>query len=72
MKTTLVNSNRNLAGTYIKTEIDIKKENIRFLLTSISGKYYNIFDRVEKRNIEIIGKKSFQKFAKENNYLTDL
>jgi hypothetical protein len=69
--TTLTFSNRDLAGEYNETALDHIKKEARFRLTSISGKYYNFFDSKEIKNIEIVGKRAFDKFTKENNYVAD-
>ena len=46
------------------TTLNTRKQETRFLLNSISGKFYNVFDQVEKKNIEFVGKRAFDKWAK--------
>ena len=51
--------------------LESRKQETRFLLNSISGKYYNVFDQVEKKNIEFVGRRAFDKWARNNDYMTD-
>ena len=53
----------------MKTLIDIKKENSN-RLTSICGKYYTVIT-ANGEMLEFIGKRSFDKWAKNNDYVTD-
>ena len=66
---TLTETTRNLQGCKVETSLDRNKlESIR--LTSICGKYYT-FITPKKEMIEIVGKRAFDKFTKDNNYVTD-
>jgi hypothetical protein len=67
----LIDSNRHLQGEYKETIIDLRKKESPFLLTSIIGKYYNVWDNTNKKNIEIVGRRNFDKWASQNEYLTD-
>jgi hypothetical protein len=69
MKTIKTFSNRHLAGEYKETKIDKakKKSNI---LTSICGKYRTV-KLVTGETIEIVGKRAWDNWAKENEYMTD-
>lgn len=69
MVTTLIYSNRDLAGTYKETKIDTLKK-VSNRLVSISGKFYNIILK-DGTKLEIVGKRSFDKWCKSNEYLTD-
>ena len=71
MKAQLTFSNRNIEVKEISTLLDSNKKEVRFTLTSIIGKYYNIFDKINKENIEIVGVLNFKKWALSNEYLTD-
>ena len=71
MKTQLTETTRTLQGCVIETSIDREKKETRYLLNSICGKYYNVFDNEAKKNIEIVGKRAFDKWAKNNDYKTD-
>lgn len=63
-------SNRELAGTYKPTLIDeVKKVSNR--LISICGKYYTV-RTPQNEIIEFVGKRNFDKWAKNNSYVTDL
>ena len=53
----------------MKTLIDIKKENSN-RLTSICGKYYTVITK-EGEMLEFVGKRDFEKWAKNNDYVTD-
>lgn len=67
--TTLVYSNRHLAGEYKPTIIDeVKQTSNR--LTSICGKYYTIITPAGEM-IELVGKRAFNNWAKSNDYVTD-
>ena len=69
MTITLIFSNRELAGKYQETSIDNAKktENV---LTSICGKYYTVIT-ANNEKLEFIGKRNFDKWAKNNTYVTD-
>jgi len=69
MKTTLVFSNRDKAGKYNPTTIDKKKEKTN-RLTSVCGKYYTVITE-SNQMLEFVGKRNFNKWAKNNNYVTD-
>ena len=71
MKMQLTETTRTLQGCKIETSIDIEKKGNRYLLTSICGKYYNVWDSEAKENIEIVGKRNFDKWALKNDYKTD-
>jgi len=71
MKTTLTETTRTLQGCKIETSIDREKRETRYLLTSICGKYYTVWDNEAKQNIEIVGRRSFDKWASRNEYMTD-
>jgi hypothetical protein len=62
-------SNRHLAGKYKETELD-KRKKASNKLVSICGKYYTVFT-IRGETIEFMGKKSFDKWAKTNEYVTD-
>lgn len=62
-------SNRELAGEYKPTSVDAKKE-ISNRLTSICGKYYTVIT-AEGEKLDFVGKRSFDKWAKVNAYVTD-
>ena len=69
MKTKLTFSNRELAGEYKATLIDeVKKVSNR--LTSICGKYYTVITS-NNEMLEFVGKRNFDKWAKNNDYVTD-
>jgi len=69
MKTTLVFSNRDKAGKYNRTTIDQIKEKTN-RLTSICGKYYTVITE-NNQMLEFVGKRNFNKWAKNNSYVTD-
>jgi hypothetical protein len=69
MKITKTDSNRNLAGEYKETLVDeIKKVSNR--LVSICGKYYTVITE-DMKTLEFTSKRSFDKWAKTNSYVTD-
>lgn len=69
MKTTLTFSNRETAGTYKGTLVDeVKKSSNR--LTSICGKYYTVITP-NNEMLEFVGKRNFDKWAKNNTYVSD-
>ena len=67
----LIQKKRRLQGCNFETSLDREKKENRYLLNSIIGKYYNIWDNKEKQNIEIVGKRNFNEWAKKNRYKTD-
>lgn len=67
--TTLIFSNRDLAGGYTETLIDQKKK-VTNRLTSICGKYYTVITP-QNEMLEFVGKRNFDKWAKNNEYVTD-
>ena len=69
MGTKLTYTNRHLSGTYKPTLIDERKKVINRLI-SICGKYYTV---MTSRNemLEFVGKREFDKWAKNNKYVTD-
>lgn len=66
---TLIDSNRHLAGEYKPTAIDEKKKNSNRLV-SICGKYRTVM-MVDGTMVELVGKRQWDKWAKENDYVTD-
>ena len=69
MKTTKTDSNRELAGTYSETKIDlIKKASNR--LVSICGKFYTVIT-ADGEMIEFSGRRKFDTWATKNEYATD-
>ena len=62
-------SNRNLAGNYNETSVDVKKS-VSNRLVSICGKYYTIISKTNEM-IELVGKRAFDKWARNNEYVTD-
>jgi 3-deoxy-D-manno-octulosonic acid (KDO) 8-phosphate synthase len=62
-------SNRELAGKYNPTMVDMRKEKVNRLI-SICGKYYTVLTP-QNEMIEFIGKRSFDKWAKSNSYISD-
>ncbi len=69
MKTTLTFSNRELAGEYKPTLIDEVKK-VSNKLTSICGKYYTVIT-ANNETLEFVGKRNFNNWAKNNDYVTD-
>lgn len=67
--TTLTSTNRNLQGCAIETSIDRRKK-VSNRLTSICGKYYTVIT-TEGEMLEFVGKRAFDKWAKNNTYVTD-
>jgi hypothetical protein len=67
--TTLTETTRNLQGCKIETSIDRLKE-VSNRLTSICGKYYTVITKTGEM-LEFAGRRSFDKWAKNNEYLTD-
>jgi hypothetical protein len=62
-------SNRSNAGEYTPTSIDtLKACNNR--LTSVCGKYYTVIT-TSGEMLEFVGKRAFNKWAKNNEYVTD-
>ena len=62
-------SNRHLHGTYQPTLIDEQKKTTN-RLTSICGKYYTVMTP-EGERIDIVGKREWNKWSKNNEYVTD-
>lgn len=67
--TTLTFSNRNLQGCAIETSIDRSKRASN-RLTSICGKYYTVITK-EGKQLDFVGRRSFDKWASTNDYMTD-
>ena len=62
-------SNRELAGEYKETSIDeAKKNNNR--LVSICGKFRTV-DLINGERITLTGKREWDKWSKNNTYVTD-
>lgn len=53
----------------MKTSLDTRKENTSRLV-SICGKYWTV-RTVNGETLEFVGKRAFDKWAKNNDYLTD-
>lgn len=66
---TLTETTRNLQGCKVETTLDKEKKTSN-LLTSICGKYYTVRTS-NGETIEFIGKRNFDKWAKNNDYKTD-
>ena len=60
-----------LVGEYLNTSIDHKKLNSDFRLISIDGNYYGIGFNDGRDNIIIKGKREFNKFSRNKNFVTD-
>lgn len=58
-----------LSGAYTKTSIDYKKETTNKLI-SVYGNIYCI-DLVNGTRLTITGKRNFQSWSKQNDYVTD-
>ena len=69
MTTTLTFSNRHLQGEYKSTAIDAAKSKSN-LLESICGKYYTI-TMADGTRVDLVGKRAFDKWAKNNEYMTN-
>jgi hypothetical protein len=67
--TTKTFSNLELSGIYSETKLDIYKKTSN-RLTSICGKYYTVRTRTNEK-LEFVGKRSFDKWAKNNDYIAD-
>ena len=65
----LTESNRHLQGEYIPTCVDVAKEASNRLV-SICGKYYTVI-LASGEMLEIVGKRAWNKWAKDNEYTTD-
>jgi negative regulator of sigma E activity len=60
---------RNLVGEYKPTKLDREKKNNNRLV-SIDGKYYTVITK-DNKILHFVGKRNFNKWAKNNNYVTD-
>lgn len=65
----LVYSNRHLAGTYQPTEIDEKKK-LSNRLVSICGPYFDVITE-DGAHLSFKGRRAFNAWAKNNDYVTD-
>lgn len=65
----LIYSNRHLAGTYNPTLIDEKKK-VSNRLISICGPWYTVIT-AEGSKLDFKGRRAFNAWAKNNDYVTD-
>lgn len=68
-KSEITFSNRNLAGDYSPTALDTDKESNN-RLTCICGKFYTVVMATGEQ-ITLTGKRTFDKWANSNLYVTD-